>query len=187
MAATVIIERHCGVSGATDITDITDENTRANTYDSHSTADVASPIQVPTSGSNFSYWVHTRLNATGAPTGTIDNLRWFTTDTVATAFGTDVECLGARANSGANNGYRQASGTCGTTGDELTTTAHDGLKSSPSNVFSYTSGSPLSLSGTITGATGRFGDYFVYQTKVGTSAGPGATNKITFTFRYDET
>ena len=49
-----------------------------------------------------------------------------------------------------------------------------------------TAGSPLSITGSIGVATGDFGDFFVFQIVVGSTASPGATPQETFTWIYDE-
>lgn len=184
MPATVQIVRKTG-AGPTS-TDISSLNTRANAEDTHTTAGTTNPIRVPAAGSNFSYWVTTRLNVTVTPAGTIDNLRWFADG--ANNFGTGVTCLGAKASTGATAGYREATGTPGTTGTELNQTNHTGLDEAPVDVFTYTSGAPKALTGTITNpSTGQFGDHFVYQMVIGTTAGPGVTAQETFTWRFDET
>lgn len=181
MAATVTIRRWTGASGSPTKTDITGINTRANAEDAHSTAGTNNPIQIPGSGTNYSYWVSTRLSADTSPSGTIDNIRWYSDG--SNNFGTGVTCKGNSATS-----YVQATGTLGTTGTQLTTGNHSGLSAAPVDVFTHTSGSPKSLSGSISNpSTGDFGDFFVYQIEVGTSAGPGATAQETFTFKYDET
>lgn len=179
MAATVLIRRLTG-AGPT-ATDITSINTRANAQDAHETADVDNPIQVPTSGTNYSYWVTTRLDATVTPSGTIDNLRFYTDG--SNNFGTGVTCVGQEATS-----YVQATGTAGTTGTELTTGNHAGLTGTPVDVFGLTSGSPKSLAGSISNpSTGQFGSRFVYQLAIASTANPGATAQETFTWKYDET
>jgi len=178
MAATVLIRRLTG-AGPT-ATDITSINSRANAEDAHSTAGTSNPIQIPSAGSNYSYWVTTRLDATVAPSGTIDNIRWYTDG--SNNFGTGVTCIGNTASS-----YVQATGTAGTTGTELTTGNHAGLTGSPVDVFGHTSGSPKSVSGSITSTTGQFGDRFVYQIVIGTTAGPGATAQENFNWKFDET
>ena len=76
MVATVIIERLTGAGPAR--SDITSINTRANTFDSQTTGDTANPIEIPSAGTNYSYWVNTQLNATVAPDNLIDNIEWFT-------------------------------------------------------------------------------------------------------------
>lgn len=186
MAATVLIRRKTGASGSITSTDITSINTRANAEDAHSTAGTTNPIQVPSSGSNYSYWVTTRLDATVTPAGTIDNLRWFTDG--ANGFGTGVTCVVADASTSTDAGYRQATGTPGVTGTQLTTGNHSGLDGSPADAFSFTSGSPKSFAGSISNpSTGQFGDHIVYQLVIGTTASPGVTGSETFTFRFDET
>lgn len=183
MAATVVINRWTGSSGSPTKTAIQGSNTVANAADSHQStaAGSSNPIRVPSSGSNYSYWVTTRLSASTSPSGTINNLRWYTDG--SNNFGTGVTCIGQSATS-----YVQATGTPGTTGTELTTGNHAGLTGSPVDVFTFTSGSPKSLSGSISNpSTGDFGDFFIYQLVVGTTAGPGVTNQETFTWIYDET
>lgn len=186
MAATVQIVRKTGAPGSITITDITDINSRANAYDGHSTGDISNAIQIPAAGTNYSFWATTRLKCTVAPAGTINNLRWFTDGTGS--FGTGVTCKAAKASTGADAGYRQATGTVGQTGTQLTQVNHTGLDAAPVDAFTFTAASPLALTGSISNpSTGEFGDHVVYQLEVGTTAGSGATSQETFTFRYDET
>lgn len=183
MAATIIIYRWTGSSGAPTKTNITNINTVANAADSHqATASGSSnPITIPSVGTNYSYWVSTRLNCTVTPSGTVNNLRWYTDG--SNTFGTGVGCNAQDASA-----YVQATGTAGTTGIQLTTGNHSGLSGSPVDAFSFTSGSPKSVTGSITNpSTGDFGNFMVYQLTVGTTASPGATGSETFTWLYDET
>lgn len=177
MAATVQIVRLTG-AGPT-ATDITSINTRANAEDAHTTAGTSNSILVPTSGTNYSYWVVTRLNVTAITAGTVDNVKWYTDGT--NNFGTGVTCKVNTA-----TGYVQATGTAGTSGTQLTTGNYATLAGAPTDAFAYTSGSPLSVTGTTT-ATGQFGDRVVYQIEVGTTAASGATAQETFTWKYDDT
>ncbi len=184
MSATVKINRITG-AGAGSGTDITGINTRANAFDAHTTADTSNPIQIPPSGSNYSYWVTTRLNVTVTPSGTINNLRWYTDG--ANGFGTGVTCNAAKASTGSNAGYRQATGSTGT-GTQLTTGNHTGLDATPVDAFTFTSGSPLALTGSLSNpSTGLFGDHVVYQLAVASTASPGVTPSETFTWKWDET
>jgi hypothetical protein len=184
MPATVIINRWTGSSGSPTYTDITSKNTVANAVDSHQgTASTSTnPIRIPSSGTNYSFWVVTRLQATAAPAGTIDNIKWYTDG--SNNFTTPgVDCIGNTATT-----YVQALGTTGTTGLALGTTNYTTLTGTAANVFSsFTSGSPKSVTGSIVGTTGHFGDLFVYQITVGTNATPGTTAQETFTWSYDET
>ena len=178
MAATVEVIRLTGAGPS--VSTITGLNTRANAEDAHSLAGTTNPIQIPAAGSNYSYWVTTRLLITAAPAGTINNVGWYTDGT--NGFGTGVTCLG---NSSAS--YVQATGTPGTTGTQLNQTNHAGLSASVTNVFTFTVAGALSVSASQSGGTGQLGNYVVYQMVIGTTAGPGATAAETFTFRFDET
>lgn len=181
MAATVIINRWTGTSGSPTKTNITSINTVANAQDAHETtaASSSNPIRVPDSGTNYSYWVVTRLNCTVAPAGTIDNIRWYTDG--SNGFGTGIGCNVGKASS-----YVQATGTVGVTGNLLSTSNYATLSYGPQNAFDFNSTSPLPVSGSTSG-TGDFGDYLVYQLTVGTSAAPGTTGQESFTWIYDET
>lgn len=177
MAATIKINRLTGVGPTA--TDITSINTRANAEDAHTTAGTSNSILVPAAGTNYSYWVVTQLECTAITAGTVDNIKWYTDG--SNNFGTGVGC-----NVNTASGYVQATGTAGTTGTELTTGNYATLAGAPTDAFAYTSGSPLSVSGT-TSTTGAFGDRVVYQITVGSTASSGATAQETFTWRYDDT
>jgi hypothetical protein len=162
-------------------TNITDLNTRCNAEDVHSTAGTNNPILVPTAGTNYSYWVTTRLYYDGSGVGTIDNIEWFTDGT--NNLGTGVGCHGNDA-----DGYTQATGTPGETGNELTTVAYASLSGAPVDVFDFTTASPKSISGSVVDPDSElFGDSMVFQITVGTTAGSGPTGTETFTWRYDST
>jgi len=179
MAATVILNRITGTAASSTESAITDINTRANAYDGHSTGDSTYPIAIPSSGTNYSYWVSTQLNITAnTGTDTIDNIKWYTDG--AAGFGTDIT-----AKVSAGNTYDQAVGTEGTSGTELTTGNNTGLAASPSDAFAYTSGATLSLTGSTTG-TGGIGQLAVWQLGIGTGASIGATSSESFSFIYDE-
>lgn len=178
MVATVIINRKTGAGPSN--TDITSINSRANAEDTHTTAGTANPVRIPAAGTNYSFWVTTRLEATVAPTGTIDNIRWFFTGTPDTGIGYDV-------GDAPNASYVQATGVVGTSGDQLTQGNHAGLSGAPVDATTFTSGSPKSVTGSITASTGEFGDLVVWQLNVDNTASPGPTSSITLTYRYDET
>jgi hypothetical protein len=178
MAATVLIRRLTS-TGPT-LTDITSINTRANAEDAHSTAGVSNPILVPSAGTNYSYWVSTRLDVTAITGGTVNNIKWYTDG--GNGLGTGVTCKGQDAAS-----YVQATGTPGTTGTQLTTGNHAGLSGAPADVFTFTAGSPKSITGTTSSVSATFANLFVYQVEVGTTASSGATGTETFTWQYDDT
>lgn len=182
MAATVTIRRWTGSAGGPTKSDITSINTRANAEDTHTTAGISNPIYIPSVGTNYSYWVHTRLSADTTPAGTINNLRWFSDG--ANSFGTGVTCVGQEASA-----YVQATGTPGVSGTQLTAGNHGSLVGgAPVDVFGLTTGSPKSLTGSIANpSTGDFGNFFVYQLAIASTALPGVTSQELFTWRYDET
>lgn len=181
MAATVIINRLTG-AGPTE-TDITSINTRANAEDAHSTAGTSNSILIPAAGTNYSYWVVTQLDVTAITGGTVNNLKWYTDG--SNNFGTGVTCKVSTAGT-----YDQATGTEGTTGTQLTVANYGNgstdLDGAPSDAFGYTSGSPLSVTGS-TSSTGAFGSMVVYQIEVASTASSGATSSETFTWKYDDT
>lgn len=179
MAATVTIRRWTGGVGSPTKSDITSINTRANAEDAHSISGTTNSILVPAAGSNYSYWVVTRLSVDAVSSGTVDNLRWYTDGT--NNFGTGVTCIGNTA-----TGYTQATGTLGQSGTQLTKGNYASLSAEPVDIFSFTAASPKSVSGSTT-ATGDLGDFFVYQLVIGSSAQSGATASETFTWKYDDT
>lgn len=183
MAATVQIVRRTDATGATH-SDITSINTRAGTYDEHTTAGTTYPIQIPAAGTNYSYWVNTQLKCTVTPSGTIDNLRWYTDG--ANNFGTGVTMKVSKATDG---DYVQATGTPGETGTLLNQTNYATLDDAPVDAFGKTSGSPYALVGSISNpSTGVFGDLVVFQIEVDNTASPGELPvDETCYFKYDET
>lgn len=181
MAATIIINRKTG-AGPTN-TAITSGNTRASTSDNPYTNETTNPIPIPGAGTNYSFWVVTRLECTVAPATSVNNLKWFTDGTDSTGTG-----VGVKGNTA--NVYDQAGGTVGTTGTQLTVANYGNgttdLDGAPVDVFTHTSGSPKSVTGS-TSTVQEFGDFFVYQFEVGTTATAGATTSETITWQYDET
>lgn len=178
MAATVIIYRTTGAGPTT--TDITSANSRASTSDAP-TPGTSDPIPIPPSGTNYSFWISTYLNASTSPTGTINNVKWYTDG--GNGFGTGVTCKMNTATA-----YTQATGTQGSTGDVLNGTNYPSLAGATSDAFTFTSGSPKSVTGSISNpSTGKISDYVVYQIEVGSTAAAGTTPQETFTWRYDET
>lgn len=182
MVATVTIRRHHGATPTK--TDITTLNTRAQTTDANATPTgqpTTYPIPIVSGQTKRSYWIVTRLSADTTPAGTINNIKWYSDGT--NSLGTGVTCNGNDATA-----YTQATGTEGDTGTELTTGNYPTLSAAASNVFSWTSAAPKSITGSITNPnTGDFGNYFVYQISVVDTASPGATASETFTWQYDET
>jgi len=177
MAATVQIHRWTGASPGSGA-DITSANTRMKQAD-NGTADANNPVPAVTT--SYSYWVSTRLNCTVTPATTINALKWFSDGVAA---GTGLTVKGAKASTGADAGYRQA-----VSAIELEdVTNHTGIDAAVVDVATLTSGSPLSITGSINNpSTGAFGDFFVYQLVATSAASPGPMTARTYTWRYDET
>lgn len=176
MAATVIINRLTGATPT--LTDITSTTNRMSTSDVAAPG-TANPIPIPDAGTNYSFWVVTRLQATVAPSNGINNIKWYSD---GTSFGTGLTCSGNTATA-----YVQATGTVGTTGTQLTTVNYASLSAAPADVTTFTSGAPKTVTGSLGAATGEFGDRFVYQLAVGTTATVGTMAARTFTWQFDET
>lgn len=177
----VQIRRWTGTSGSETKTDVTGINSRMNAEDAHSTGGTTNPIVVPAAGTNYSYWAAFRLFFSGSGTGTMNNLKWYTDG--ANGLGTGVTMKMNTA-----TGYVQATGTAGTTGNVLNTTNYSTLAGATSDAFSFTSGSPKTVSGSSTNPNNSdVGDFVVLQIEVGTTAGAGATAQETMTFQYDTT
>lgn len=177
MSATVLIRRLTS-TGPT-LTDITSINTRANAEDAHSTAGTTNSVLIPPSGTNYSFWVATRLDVTAITGGTVNNIKWYADGT--NNFGTGVTCKGNTATS-----YIQATGTTGTSGTQLTTGNYSTV-TTPVDVFTFTSGSPKSVTGSTSSVSAVFADLFVYQLEVASTAASGASAQETFTWQYDDT
>ena len=177
---------------------ITGGLTRANAIDLHSgsgdntTADTTNPVQIPSSGNtNYSFWVSTSLFYNSGLSSTIGNIRWFSGGT--NNFGTGIDCWGHKAFA-----YYPATGTVGQTGTKLTlvNSNHPGLDFEPVAVWPWTVSSPLGqvgmlFNGGVSGSTAKtsrpFGQLFVYQIRVDSTASAGTSTAQTFTFKYDET
>lgn len=169
MAATVSVKQATG-SGPTNTT-IT--NLRFCTVDAAN--DTTNPLVKPSSGTNYSYVAWVRINADTTPTGTINNVKFYTDG--ANGYGTGVTVKGITTAS-----YAQATGTAGTSGD-LSSTVY----TSGTDIFTYTSASPLSVTGTLSNpSTGIISNYVAMQVALSTSVTAGTPSAETFTFRYDE-
>ena len=174
MAATVVIKQWTG-SGPT-VTTIT--NQRYKAADDPSGTDTTYPLVKPSTGSNYSYVQTVVPYASVAPTGTINNLKWFSDG--SNTFGTGVTLKGIPL---AQGSYAQATGTSGTTGD-----LSSAVYTSGTDLFTYSTGSPLSLTGSLVSTTGS-GTFQVLQSQMAlsTSVSAGTLSAETFSFRYDET
>lgn len=169
MAATTAIYQYTG-SGPTG-TSIT--NLR------YCTADVANDTTTyrlvkPATGTNYSYVAWVALYVSSGPVGSITNVKWFSD---GTSYGTGITVKGIQTNT-----YAQATGTPGTSGD-LSSTVY----TSGTDMTTYTTGSPLSVTSNATTGTGRYSYYVPSQLAMSTSVSAGTITARTNTFRWDET
>jgi hypothetical protein len=128
------------------------------------------PMVKPAAGSNYSYKKTLYLNADTSPSSVINNIKFYCDGTIGWT-GVTVEVAAA-------DSYTEPAGTPGTTGNDA---------SLDTNITTYTSGSPLSLTGSISNPdTGKVSQYLELQAVVSTDAVAGALAAETVTFRYDE-
>jgi len=191
MTATVAVFVETGLNATPvpqDTTGLGPPNIRFKTADD-SLIDANNPIPIPAGADNRSFWKHIFLQAISPGTFLqIDNVQFYTD---GTGFGTGISVqIGNETptkNSGSTAGYDQATGTVGTTGNELTTHANVSGKVS---AFGFTSGSPKAVSiseaGAIIDAIGETTNYIVCQMDVANTASPGDLADETWTFQYDE-
>ena len=195
-AATMHIYVDWGGSDGTPGTasDITSATLRLKTAE-NITADTNSPIPVPDTGTNYSYWRQVYLKCTAKNDMTqVDNIKFFGDSAVFTGYTGVVLYAGGQLptkNSGANTGYEIATGTGGTTGDRMDSGAskHSSL-TTRTDTTTLTSGSPLSVtiseSGSKIDASNETSNYVVLQLAVGSTASSGILSAETLTMRYDE-
>lgn len=161
MAATVTILEKNGAGGTT--TDKTSGTVRFKNAD-NSTVDLVNPMVKPGAGSDFSFEKWLRLNFAGTYTQA-SNLRAYSDG--SSGLGTGV------------NVWAKAVTTYATPAEATATTGY-------ANLFTYTSGAPLSLgAGPFTGA-GEKGDHLVMMCEVQSTASGGLTPTETVTFAWDE-
>lgn len=167
MAATVSVKEATGAGP----TNTTITNSRLKTADD-STQDTNNPLVVPSSGVNWSYWKSHFLNADTTPSGTINNIKWYTDGAIG--------WTGVVLRVGTTPTYTQATGTEGTTGNESSVAT--------ASADRYTSADPRDVGGSISNpSTGKISDYVVLQAMIRTTAQAGTLAQETLTFRYDET
>jgi hypothetical protein len=193
MVATVAVFFDFGGSNGTpateqDTSSLGPPNLRFKTADD-ATIDNQNPIPIPSGTAINSFWKQIYLKVTGGTFTQIDNVKFYTD---GGGFGTGITTyVGDQLpvkNSGANTGYVVATGTTGTSGDAMVA-SHAGI-SAQTDAFSFTSGSPLSITiseaGGLMNATNETTNYLVTQMNVASTAGPGNLADETWTYQYDE-
>lgn len=167
MPATVLLKSFHGASGSESGADVAGGSIRFKLAD-NDTVDANNPIPVPAAGTNYSYLKNWRLSASTTPANTINNLKFYTDG--SNGYGTGVAL---NVKTSATYVDPVANGTT--------------VLSGTTDAFTYTSGSPLSVAGSISNpSTGDFGDYVVMQMAVGTTAVQGTTGSESLTMSYDE-
>lgn len=176
MAATVVINRITGTVAASAETNVTSGSVHAGAQDANT-----SPcrIPVPSSGSNYSFWVTTQLKCTVAPDNSLNNVKWYTDG--GNSFGTGVTALVIPA-----SGYASALGAAGSSGSLLNAANYGPTAcAATSSLFLYTSACKLTLTGS-TNTTGSFGNRVVFQLSVDTTASAGNSGAELITWEFDE-
>ncbi len=154
------------------------------------TIDTADPIVVPAAGTNYSYWKAIYLKMTASDSTKVNNIEFYSDGTIG--YGTGLTLMVGDEtpdkNSGSDAGYEVATGTPGTTGDEMVAAIGDLTGSA--DIESLVTGAPLTVSISETSsqmdATNETSDYVYLQVNVATTASAGLTASETLTFRYDE-
>lgn len=194
MVATVSVKVDTGGSAtapgtSTDIDALGPPALQFRTAD-NSTVDNLAPIVIPTSGTNYSYAKSCYLYCDVAPSVQIDNVQIYRNEASLQGTGVGV-VIGNQfptKNSGSSSGYIVATGTPGTTGNEITT-FYTGV-TTVTDFFTYTSSSTklltISETSNIINLAGETTNYFIMQMTVASTASPGTTTNNTAIIQYDE-
>jgi hypothetical protein len=162
MAATVQIIEKNGAGGTA--TDKTSGTVRFKNAD-NSTVDLVNPMVKPGAGSDWSWEKWLRMNVTGGTYTQITNAKVYSDG--SNGLGTGV------------NVWAKAVTTYATPAEGTASTGY-------ANLFSYTSGAPLSLGAGPFTATGEKGDHAVLLCEVTSAASGGLTPSETLTLAWDE-
>ena len=158
------------VNGASAGTATTVTNVRFCTTDDDAPGTNYPMVKPGTGNTNYSFKKTVYLNADTSPSSIINNIKFYCDGTIGWT-GVDVKVKAA-------NSYTQATGTEGSSGDEL---------ADATDIETYTSASPLSLTGSVSNPdTGKVSQYLEMQAIVSDSAVAGSLAAETCTFRYDE-
>lgn len=175
MAATVQIREKNGAGE--NATDKTSSTVRPKMADDPN-VDSNDPLVIPATGQNYSYekWLRLYIGATGPDTN-ITNPKFYTDGN--NGFGTGVNVWIAL------DGTYTTPVTPSTANDPP---QHDGVDMT--NIFTYTSGSPLALdvtnTGPYSGTLTDFADYLVIVAEAEAAATQGSVPAEALTFVYDE-
>lgn len=162
MAATVQIIEKNGAGGTP--TDKTSGTIRFKNAD-NATVDTSNPMVKPAAGTDYSFEKWLRLNITG---------------------GTYTEISNIKAYSDGANGLGTGVGVFAKAVTAYTTPAEATATTGYASLFTYTSGSPLSLGAGPYTSTGEKGDHLVMIMTVDNTASGGVTPTETLTLAWDE-
>lgn len=166
---------------------------RFRTDDSPNTKDSTNPIPIPTTGFNYSFWMHVALELTTFTQ--ISNIRHYTDGTIAWTMGTGGLVVRGARNTGdvgvADVDYDVATGTVGTTGDSIdhATLGHGfflGQTPVTVNLALDTSGAPATIDSSTYATSPITSKAICMQVKVFTDATQGNQADETFTWIYNE-
>ena len=155
-------------------------------------SDATGDVQIPDSGTNYSYVASLYVYCDTAPDTQMDNFQLYSDG--ASGLGTGIGLVVGDElpthNSGATTGYRPATGIPGSTGDEMVAGPYTGVITGVTSIFTYTSGSAKTLTiseaGGIINGIGETTDYFVLQFTIASTATPHTSANETLTVQYDE-
>lgn len=150
----------------------------------------ANPIPIPAAAFNYSFWKHLCLEFTGTFTS-CSNIRHYCDGTIGWTLGTAGEVRRGNRDTpphGCPSGsYDQATGTVGTTGDDLEThTYYSAQTVKTIDIEGDVVGTPASIDDSTYTTPGDRSYFIVLQVKVDTDATQGAQTAEQFTFLYDE-
>jgi len=198
MVATVgIYQAYGGSDGspAGESSDLTGASTRLQTKDQFNANDTDYPVPIPSSGFNYSYWIHLYLKITGGTFTKINNIKFWTDGDCGWNLGTNGALLIGNRDSGdigcpMDAEYDVATGTEGQTGHAIddTTNGHDYYKDQTTPVkdaFTWTSANKATVDSSDHTSTGKC-KAVVLQAKVASDATRGEQPDETLTFSYDE-
>lgn len=173
MPASTAIIQQTGPTGTPTQTAVT--NVRFASADAANSG-TTSPIAAPASGSVASYFATVYLNANTAPTTSIANVKFYMNGT--------NPWTGVTLQVGTSAAYTQATGASGA-GVALNTTNYAGL-TGLADGFSYTSTTPLVLTGSLGATTGKAGQFLALQANVSSIAVQGVLTGAQAYIQYDE-
>lgn len=162
MAATVQIIEKNGAGGIG--TDKTSGSVRFKNAD-NATVDLNNPLVKPTSGYDYAFDKWLRLNVTGGSYSDISNIRAYSDG--GNGLGTGVEV------------YAKATTSYATPAEGADVTGF-------SDLFGYTSGSPLDLGGDGSTGAGEKGDHLQLRCRIDNTVSGGVTPSETLTIAWDE-